>query len=34
MDDVIPWAANPLGDNSIAVVEAIERAVTVDLIGG
>ena len=32
MDDVIPWAANPLGDNSIAVVEAIERAVTVDLI--
>jgi hypothetical protein len=27
-----PWAADPLGDGSIAAVEAIERAVTVDLI--
>lgn len=32
MDDVTSWSANPLGDNSIAVVEAMERAVTVDLI--
>jgi len=32
MDDVISWAANPLGDDAIATVEAMERAVTVDLI--
>ena len=32
MNDVVSWSANPLGDNSIAVVEAMERAVTVDVI--
>lgn len=28
----VPWASDPLGDGSIAAVEAIESAVTVDLI--
>jgi hypothetical protein len=28
-----PWSADPLGDGAIATVEAMERAVTVDLIG-
>jgi hypothetical protein len=28
----VPWASDPLGDGSLAAVEAIESAVTVDLI--
>lgn len=32
MSGPVPWAADPLSDGSIAAVDAIERAVTVDLI--
>ena len=32
MRDSGPWAADPIGDGSVAAVEAMERAVTVDLI--
>ena len=30
--DFVPWAADPISDRSVAAVETIERAVTVDLI--
>ncbi len=32
MSDAGPWAADPIGHDSVAAVEAMERAVTVDLI--
>jgi hypothetical protein len=32
MGELAPWSADPLAGDSIAVVEAMERAVTVDLI--
>jgi len=32
MKDFVPWAADPISDRSVAAVETIERAVTVDLI--